>query len=98
MGKIIFDEVVSPYQLFSKYCKENDIPVNEDDPKQEAIFTQSIDELKVFTEDGIEVKGIGATLYGFKYEGYYIAVFGIAYPFYGEEFPHHCDRYDKQFK
>lgn len=98
MGKIIFEGIDSPYQLFRNYCKKENIAINEDDPKIGAIFTQSIQELKVFTEDGIEIKGAGATISGFTDEGYEIDVFGIPYPFYNEEFPHHRKAYDNQFK
>ena len=98
MGVIDFEGIESPYLFFRNYCEENNIVINEDDPEYEAIFTQSIDGLRVFNEDGVEIKGVGATVSGFKEEGYYIDVFGIPYPFYREEFPHHREAYEKQFK
>jgi hypothetical protein len=98
IGKVHFEEVKSPYALFKEYCTANEIELNEDDPESEAIFTQSIDRLRVFRDDGLEIKGGGATISGFKEEGYEIDVFGIPYPFYGEEFKHHRDAYENQFK
>lgn len=98
VGKILFEGIDSPYQLFRDYCKRNNIAINDNDPKLGAIFTQSIQGLKIFTENGVEIKGLGAAISGFKDEGYEIDVFGIPYPFYGEEFPHHREAYDNQFK
>ena len=97
MGLIEFEGISNPYHLIRDYCKNNNVPLNENDPKLEAIFTQSIDGLTVFNEEGIEIKGESATISGFKEEGYYIDIFGIPYLFYGEEFPHHREAYDKQF-
>ncbi len=98
VGKIVFEGVESPYALFKEYCSANEVTLNEDDPKLEAIFTQSIDALRVFRDDGLEIKGIGATIMGFKEDGYEIDVFGIPYPFYEEEFKHHREAYENQFK
>lgn len=98
MGKIIFEGVDSPYTMFKEHCIANEIELNEDDPDLEAIFTQSIDGLQVFRDDGLEIKGVGATIMGFKEEGYEIDVFGIPYPFYGEEFKHHREAYENQFQ
>jgi hypothetical protein len=97
MGLIVFEGVASPYQFFCNYCKNNNVSINEDDPECEAIFTQSIEGLKVFNEAGVEIKGEGVTVSGFKDEGYYIEIFGIPYPFYGEEFSHHREAYEQQF-
>ena len=97
MGLISFETIDSPYIYFLNYCKNNNIKITENDPDLECIFTQSIEGLKVFNETGIEIKGVGANIYAFKDDGYYIDVFGIPYPFYEEEFPHHREAYEKQF-
>lgn len=96
-GLIEFEEIDSPYNFILKYCKANNVALNEDDPKLEAIFTQEIDELLVFNRQGVEIKGIGSSISGFKQEGYEIEIFGIPYPFYEEEFPHHREAYDNHF-
>ena len=96
-GLINFEGINNPYQFLSNYCKNNNILINENDPEVEAIFTQTIDTLTVFNEEGIEIKGVGSAISGFKEEGYEIEILGIPYPFYEEEFPHHREAYDKQF-
>jgi hypothetical protein len=95
MGLIEFEGVVSPYHLIHNYCENNNVTINEHDPECEVIFTQSIKGLKVFNEAGVEIKGEGVTVSGFQDEGYYINIFGIPYPFYGEEFSHHSEAYWK---
>jgi len=96
-GVIDFEGIDNPYQFISNYFKTNNIPVNENDPETEAIFTQTIDSLTVFNEKGVEIKGIGSGISGFKEEGYEIEILGIPYPFYEEEFPHHREAYDNQY-
>lgn len=96
MGRVHFS-IDSPYRFIRDYCKEHSVPLNTDDPENEAVFTQSIEGLKILTEKGCEIIGVGATISGFAEEGYYIDVFGIPYPVYEEEFPHHMEAYDKQF-
>lgn len=96
-GLINFEGINNPYQFLSNYCKNNNIPVNENNPEVESISTQTIDDLTVFNEDGIEIKGAGSAISGFMEEGYEIEIIGIPYPFYEEEFPHHCEAYDKLF-
>jgi hypothetical protein len=72
---------------------------NTDDPEFEFIDTQVISELKVFRQDGLEIKGVaGNAITGMKDEGYEISILGISYPFYEEEFPHHVEHYENMFK
>lgn len=97
MGLIEFEGVASPYHLFRNYCENNNVPINENDLEDEVIFTESIAGLKVLNEAEVEIKGVGITVSGSKNEGYYVDIFGIPYPFYGEEFSHHCEAYEKQF-
>lgn len=97
-GLIEFSRIESPYEFFKEYCSKNDITVNMDDPEFEFIDTQNIPELKVFRQDGLEIKGVaGNTITGMKNEGYEISILGIAYPFYEEEFPHHVKEYRNMF-
>ncbi len=97
MGLIHFEKIESPYLFFRDYCKYNNVVVNEDEPEHELLDTQAIEGLSVFNEGGIEIKGMATSVRGFKEEGFYIDIIGIAYPFYGEEFPHHVEAYEKQF-
>ena len=98
-GLIEFNGIESPYEFFKEYCLKNNITVNTDEPEFEFIDTQVIPELKVFRQDGLEIKGVaGNAVCGMKEEGYEITVLGIGYPFYEEEFPHHVREYREMFK
>ena len=97
-GKIIFDEIESAYEFFKSYCKKANIAIHLDDRETHAILTGSIDGLKAFAEDGTEIKGLAANIEGFDDYGYEITIIGIAYPFYGREFPDHVEAYKNWFK
>ena len=95
-GLIEFNGIETPYEFIKEYCLKNNIVINTDDPEFEFIDTQVISELKVFRQDGFEIKGNAIT--GMKDEGYEISILGISYPFYEEEFPHHVEHYENMFK
>lgn len=98
-GLIEFNGIETPYEFFKEYCLKNNIVINTDDPEFEFIDTQVISELKVFRQDGLEIKGVsGNAITGMKNEGYEISILGISYPFYKEEFPHHVEHYENMFK
>ncbi|WP_289046159.1 hypothetical protein [uncultured Olleya sp.] len=98
-GQIKFNGIETPYQFIKEYCLKNNIVINIDDPEFEFIDTQVISELKVFRQDGFEIKGVaGNTITGMKDEGYEISILGIGYPFYDEEFPHHVEHYRNMYK
>ncbi len=93
-GLIEFNGIESPYRFFQNYCSKSSIVINTDDPEFEFIDTQVIPELKVFRNDGFEIKGVaGNTICGIEEEGYEISILGIEYPFYEKEFPHHRKAY-----
>ena len=71
-GIIEFEGIASPYQFFRDYCLKHNVPTNKDDPEYEAISTQSIKDIKVFNEAGLEIKGEGTTVSGFREEGPYM--------------------------
>jgi hypothetical protein len=98
-GLIEFNGIETPYEFFKEYCLKNNIVINTDDPEFEFIDTQVIPELKVFRQDGLGIKGVaGNAISGMKDEGYEISIFGISYPFYQEEFPHHVEHYKNMYK
>ena len=98
MGKVEFSVTESPYDLFKSYCAANELVINQDEEKLELIDTQNIPGLKVFREDGVEIVGEpGASICGFRDDGYEVTIIGIPYPFYDEEFPHHREAYDEKF-
>jgi len=97
-GKIVFKNIDSPYLFFKEYCMKNSITINEDDSEYGFIDTQVIPELKVFRQDGFEIKGIaGNAITGMNDEGFEITILGIPYPFYEVEFPHHVKEYRNMF-
>lgn len=98
-GLIEFNGIEAPYEFIKEYCSKNNITVNTDDSEYEFIDTHDIPELKVYREDGMEIKGVaGNSICGLKEDGYEISILGIEYPFYQEEFPHHRKAYDEMFK
>ncbi|MEZ5427383.1 MAG: hypothetical protein R2747_14020 [Pyrinomonadaceae bacterium] len=98
LGDIKFEGIESGYAFFRDYCIKHNVPINQDEAEQKFIDTQHIEGIKIISEDGTEIKGEGICVRGFDEEGFEIDVFGIPYPFYGEEFKHHREDYDNQFK
>ena len=98
VGTLRFTSIQLAYEFFHHYCQQAKIVVNLDDPKNMAIDTQSIPELKVFTQDGTEIKSVGATISGMDKTGYEMTLFSISYPFYEYEFSHHVKVYKNKFK
>ncbi|GGZ94537.1 hypothetical protein [Algibacter mikhailovii] len=96
-GLIEFKEIISPYEFFKEYCSNKQIELASDYPEDKMISTMSIPELKITNEDGIEIKGVGNQITGMDNEEYEISIFGIPYPFYEEEFPHHVKEYENIF-
>ena len=98
-GKVIFSIPDSPYSFFKSYCEARRISINRDEEEVEFIDTRNIDTLKVYRDDGIEIAGIpGDSISGFQADGYYVTILGVPYPFYEEEFPHHCEAYKNRFR
>jgi hypothetical protein len=94
-GKLFFEGIESGYDFISSFCKKENIPVNSDAPEEKFITTQSFnqttDRLRVYNSDGVEIKGVGFCINGFE-DDFEIDIFGVPYPFYEREFPHHCKR------
>jgi hypothetical protein len=95
-GNISFVENGCDYNFFSNYCRKNSIKVDED-TEFKFISTQTIPTLKVYNENGIEIKGIGCYIAGMDSEEFEINIIGIPYPFYEEEFPNHVKEYYESF-
>lgn len=97
-GKVLFSIPDSPYTFFKNYCMNHGIEINEHEETSEFISTQNIPELKVYRSDCIEIAAlVGASILGFRDDGYHVTILVIPYPFYAEEFPHHCEAYEKRF-
>lgn len=97
-GKVTFLITEDPYSFFKRYCQTHQVTINQDEEEFGFIDTQNIDGLKIYRADGVEIAGVpGASICGFRQEGYEITILGVPYPFYGDEFPHHCKAYEMQF-
>ena len=97
-GIIQFEHITSGYDLFLDSCLNNGIKINENDITLRFIDTQTIPDLKVYSENDVELKGIGTSITGMDNENFEIQIMGIPYPFYEEEFPHHVKEYRETFK
>jgi hypothetical protein len=97
LGKLTFIKSHINYEFLKKYCLKNNIEITMDYPEDKVISTSTIPKLKVLNQNGIEIKGIGNQIMGMDNEEYQIEIFGIGYPFYGEEFPNHVAEYKTMF-
>ena len=97
-GKIKFINVVSGYDYFKTYCLTNNIEIISDFPDDRLILTTNIPNLKVIDRNGIEIKGQEISIEGMDDDCFEVKIFGVPYPFFEEEFPHHVKVYDNQFK
>lgn len=97
-GVISFAIQNGGYDFFKDYCDLHKIELAVDYPKDKLISTSTIENLKVINESGIEIKGVGNQISGIDGESFEVALEGIPYPFYEEEFPHHRKSYDEKFK
>ncbi len=91
-------EIASAYEFFKTYCEENNVEVV-DYPSDRLIQTMNIANLKVIDKRGKEIIGqLGCNVSGMDNDTYEIAILGVPYPFYEEEFPHHVKSYNDMFK
>ena len=98
-GKVMFAISDDPYTLFRSHCISHGIPINQDEEEFGFIDTSNILGLKILRSDGVEIAGFpGASICGFRDDGYEITILGVPYPFYGEEFPHHCKAYEAKYR
>ncbi|RBP42353.1 hypothetical protein DES53_10657 [Roseimicrobium gellanilyticum] len=97
-GKIFFQGEVSLYELFLEHCRSHNVTINDLDANLEYIDTQCIPELRIYSQDGSEIEGLGSHINGMKDGGYDVTILGIPYPFYDEEFPHHVAEYHARFR
>lgn len=97
-GELKFDKEISAYAFIKNYCKEHKIELACDEPEHQMISTMTIPNLVVTNSKGVKIKGIGNQITGMDNEEYELSIFGIPYPFYEEEFPHHVESYENMFK
>lgn len=95
IGEIEFSNIDSVYDYIKQFSIDNNVRLNLDDPEFKAIGTDTIESLKVYRQDGTEIKGQGNVIVGMDGEFYEIHVF--AYP-HMDEFPDLLEKYENQFK
>ena len=92
-GKIIFDNIDSPYKLFRDHCIKFKVQINDDEPKYKFIDTVVIPELKVYLENGTELIGWGGAITGMDNEEFEIQFGGVSWQLMQKEFKHHYEEY-----
>tara|TARA_R110002072_G_scaffold301851_4_gene482618 strand:+ start:61 stop:444 length:384 start_codon:yes stop_codon:yes gene_type:complete len=97
LGMIISSKIKLDYDYLKNYCLSNSIEIADDYPEDKLISTMSIEKLRAVNSEGIEIKGIGNQISGMDSEGYELSIYGIPYPFYQNEFPHHVEEYRNMF-
>jgi len=97
IGELRFTDQKFGYDSLKEYCENNQIELASDYPEDKMISTMNISELKITNDKGIEIKGVGNQITGMDNEEYEISIFGIPYPFYEEQFPHHVKDYENMF-
>jgi len=97
-GSMLLCNISSGYEFFKSYCMTNGLEINSDYPEDKLITVSDIPTLKIIDSDGVEIIGQGTSISGMDSDVFEIAILGIPYPFYEEEFPHHVKAYEDQFK
>lgn len=95
-GQITFPAIEAPYDFIKSYCTTNKIPFD-DFPTEKVISTQTIPSLKVISERGQEINGLGNQISGMDSDSFELTIPGIPYPLFAEEFPHHVNADKERF-
>ncbi|WP_422092165.1 hypothetical protein [Tenacibaculum ovolyticum] len=97
-GIIEFTNQNIGYDFIKEYCISMNYELTDDYPENKLISTMTIDSLSVKNKKGIEIKGTGNQISGMDSDLFEITLFGVPYPFYEEEFPHHVKAHNEIFK
>lgn len=95
-GKMNFESQLYGYHFFKEYCQSQNIEIAADDPKECFILTTSIKSLFVHSDGDQPIKSVGNQITGIDGDEFKIELFGIPYPFYKLEFPHHVREYEEK--
>jgi hypothetical protein len=90
-GLVYFENIKSPYDFFTNYCKEHNLSVNYNDPDVKLIDTQVLDGLKIMNENGIEIVGLGTSINGMDNDAYVVEILGIESDLFLNEFQNHFE-------
>lgn len=97
-GKINFINIYSGYNFLKKYCIENNVELTSEYSSERLLSTATIKDLTIRDRNGFKIKSSGNQIDGMDSEGFEIILFGIEYPFFEQEFPHHVKAYKDLFK
>ena len=92
-GKIIFEEIESPYELFKNHCVMYNVQMNMNDLDERLIDTVVIPQLKVYLNNGEELKGWGGAITGMDSDDFEIQFGGISSELMRSEFEQHYKKY-----
>jgi len=97
LGEISFFDNNFGYKEIKEFWYNNNVELASDYPKQKLISTMSTDKLKIFSEDGIEIKGDGNQITGMDNDKFEISISGIPYLIYKTDFPNLLKDYENRF-
>ena len=97
-GVIEFTNQNIGYDFIKEYCISMNYKLTDDYPEDKLISTMTIDSLSVKNKKGIEIKGTGNQISGMDSDLFEITLFGVPYPFYEKEFPHHVKAHNEILK
>lgn len=92
-GKIIFNQINSPYEFFEDHCIKFNVQINSDLPKDRFIDTAIIPQLRIFLENGDQLQGWGGAIAGMDSDDFEITFYGIDSELMETEFKHHFVKY-----
>ncbi|AYB30314.1 hypothetical protein [Chryseolinea soli] len=93
-GEISFIDIATPYDFFKSYCETNKITFT--DYADDKMICCAIPNLKVADDKGNEIRGLDGDVFATNTYPSELTIFGIAYPFYEDEFPHHVKAYEER--
>lgn len=92
-GKIVFDEIDSPYELLKKHCSNFNVDLAVDLYKDRLISSYIIPQLKVFLPNGNQLAGWGGAITGMDSDAFQIEFSGVSYEIMRTEFKGHFHKY-----
>ncbi|MFT7611496.1 MAG: hypothetical protein ACI9J3_000441 [Parvicellaceae bacterium] len=79
------------YNFLKQYLKAKGLEAADDNPDEQLISSYTIPDLEVIGKNGTIIEGVGNQLDVYEGVEVIVTIEGITYPFYEEEFPHHCE-------
>lgn len=94
-GKINFINIKSPYHFLREYCIKNKIVLNDNDNKLCLLDTQIIPNLKIYSENKINIETTGISISGMNDDVFQIFLYGINSKEMQNKFSNHFENYYK---